>query len=143
MSLDAWRGSLTPAFEEEDRWGENRLLGRIYLTDRAPTEALVSSVRAVVFRGANVVVVSHTQGSAHVVPGGRVEPGETQGGGVAPRGARGVRLEFPQSARRYAETTERLDSSAYLCDLRSKIAWVPALTASRLRYAVAGKSGKG
>ena len=78
MSLEAWRRSLTPAFEEEDRWGENRLLGRIYLTDRAPPEALVSSVRAVVFRGAKVVVVSHTQGAAHVVPGGRVEPGETQ-----------------------------------------------------------------
>jgi 8-oxo-dGTP pyrophosphatase MutT (NUDIX family) len=78
MSLDAWRHSLTPAFEEEDRWGENRLLGRIYLTERAPPEALVSSVRAVVFRDAKVAVIQHTGGAGHVTPGGRLEPGETQ-----------------------------------------------------------------
>lgn len=77
MNLEAWRASLTVAFEEEDQWGENRLLGRIFLTDRAPPEALVSSVRAVVFRGGKVAVIQHTGGPGHVTPGGRIEPGET------------------------------------------------------------------
>jgi 8-oxo-dGTP pyrophosphatase MutT (NUDIX family) len=78
MTLEAWQAGLAPAFEEEDRWGENRLLCRIYLTDRPPPGVLVSSVRAVVFRKGDVMVVQDRQGAGHVVPGGRIEPGETQ-----------------------------------------------------------------
>jgi 8-oxo-dGTP pyrophosphatase MutT (NUDIX family) len=82
MTLEAWLSGLVPAFEKEDRWGDNRLLSRVYLTDRPPPPALVSSVRAVVFRGGKVAVIQDGVGSGHVVPGGRTEPGETQEQGL-------------------------------------------------------------
>jgi 8-oxo-dGTP pyrophosphatase MutT (NUDIX family) len=65
-------------FRERGSLGENRLVIRTYLTDRPPPAALVSSVRAVVFRRDRVAVIQDGQGSGHVVPGGRTEPGETQ-----------------------------------------------------------------
>lgn len=81
-SFEAWRGGLAPVFEEEEQWGESRLVGRIYLTARTPPEPLVSSVRAVVFRHDRVAVVQDGRGSGHVVPGGRLEPNETQEQGL-------------------------------------------------------------
>jgi 8-oxo-dGTP pyrophosphatase MutT (NUDIX family) len=78
MSLAAWQDGLTLLLEAEEAWGESRLAMRIFLTNAAPPAALVSSVRAVVFRRWRVALVRNGDGSCHVVPGGRVEAGETQ-----------------------------------------------------------------
>jgi len=76
--------ALEPAFEapgallhqSEERWGDHRLRMRLHVCDSLPDEALVTSVRAVVFRRSAVVVVT-TPNERHVMPGGRLEPGET------------------------------------------------------------------
>ena len=47
-----------------------------YLCTDAPSNDLVSSVRAIVFRGDHVLVMNNI-GGAHILPGGRVEEGET------------------------------------------------------------------
>jgi ADP-ribose pyrophosphatase YjhB (NUDIX family) len=77
MALETFLAGLTSVHDKEDRWGEIRLMGRIYLTERTPPPELVSSVRAVVMRDTAVMVVQDGQGSGHVVPGGRIEPGES------------------------------------------------------------------
>ncbi|HTX48063.1 MAG TPA: NUDIX domain-containing protein [Caulobacteraceae bacterium] len=77
MALDGWPGAQEAVFEDEHRWGEIRLRRRVYLTARAPPSDLASSVRAVVFRRQSVAVIRDGQGSGHVMPGGRIEPGES------------------------------------------------------------------
>lgn len=62
--------------ESEARWGDQRLRMRLHACDDLPDEALVTSVRAVVFRGGRVVVVT-TPNERHVMPGGRLDRGET------------------------------------------------------------------
>ena len=47
-----------------------------YLCSEAPPADLVSSVRAIVFKGDQVLVMRNLD-STHIVPGGRVEEGET------------------------------------------------------------------
>ena len=47
-----------------------------YLCSEAPPADLVSSVRAIVFREDSVLVMRNLEGD-HIVPGGRVEEGET------------------------------------------------------------------
>lgn len=75
-SLGAFLSGLAPQFEDETRWGESGLSYSIYLTGKAPPAGLVSSARAVVIKGRSVVVVDETD-RAHVMPGGRIEEGET------------------------------------------------------------------
>jgi 8-oxo-dGTP pyrophosphatase MutT (NUDIX family) len=68
----------TPLLHEEAvAWGEHRLQLRLHAFEAEAPRALVSSVRAVVFRGSRVVVVSDGNGERHVHPGGRIEAGET------------------------------------------------------------------
>jgi 8-oxo-dGTP pyrophosphatase MutT (NUDIX family) len=56
---------------------EHHLALSLYATADAPPDALVSSVRGVLFRRRSVMVVRDPAGD-HVIPGGRREPGETQ-----------------------------------------------------------------
>lgn len=67
----------TPLFDGEAIWPSARLRNRIYIDDfDYPTE-LLSSARAVVFKGSRVVVVSEIHGEHHIEPGGGIEAGET------------------------------------------------------------------
>jgi len=51
-----------------------RIIG--YLSTESPPVDLVSSVRAIVLKGDHVLVIRNLEG-AHILPGGRVEKGET------------------------------------------------------------------
>jgi 8-oxo-dGTP pyrophosphatase MutT (NUDIX family) len=69
---------LTPLIDMHDvQWPNARLRRRVFIGDLAWPEPLTTSARAVVFRGAKVVVVSQRDGLRHIQPGGRLEPGET------------------------------------------------------------------
>ena len=66
-----------PFSDHEIDWPQVRVRVRGYAVDFEAADILVTSVRAVVFRGARVVVVRESIGSRHIVPGGRREAGET------------------------------------------------------------------
>jgi ADP-ribose pyrophosphatase YjhB (NUDIX family) len=68
---------LAPISDREGTYIYAPVRARTYVADIAWPEAIVSSVRAVVFRGRAVVVVRHWDGHRHIKPGGRREPGET------------------------------------------------------------------
>lgn len=61
---------------ERATWGSIELDIALYLDGRVPPAELVTSVRAVVLRGAAVVVLFTPEGP-HLRPGGRIESGET------------------------------------------------------------------
>ena len=67
--------------EEGIIWGSaSHFLCRAYAADELPPPDLVTSVRCVVLRGDTVLVlmrVPEEQDGAHIMPGGRREPGET------------------------------------------------------------------
>jgi ADP-ribose pyrophosphatase YjhB (NUDIX family) len=65
-----------PEAEEAARWGSTSLRVESYLGDKMPPVELVTSVRAVVLRGCEVLVVRDPDG-LHITPGGRREPGES------------------------------------------------------------------
>jgi ADP-ribose pyrophosphatase YjhB (NUDIX family) len=50
---------------------------RLVLGDSMPPDHLTTSVRAVVLRNGEVLVMRERDGSCHIVPGGRREPNET------------------------------------------------------------------
>jgi 8-oxo-dGTP pyrophosphatase MutT (NUDIX family) len=56
--------------------GEHILRLALYATDAETPDALTTSVRGVLFKGRQVMVVRDPPGD-HVMPGGRREPGET------------------------------------------------------------------
>jgi ADP-ribose pyrophosphatase YjhB (NUDIX family) len=62
--------------ELQAEWPPLRLRVRTYLTTTLPTLDLVSSVRALVRQGDQILVVRDPV-SVHILPGGRREPGET------------------------------------------------------------------
>ncbi len=65
-------------YEEDATWGDAiRLRITYYLNRHKPPSRFVSSVRAMVFLGDSVLVVRQPDGGLHVIPGGRVEPGES------------------------------------------------------------------
>ncbi len=66
-----------PLFDGEVIWPSARLRARTFVDDFDYPPPLLSSARAVVFRGSRVVVVSDIHGVHHIVPGGGIEPGET------------------------------------------------------------------
>ena len=67
----------TPDAEEASiRWEKLGLRVESYLCDGMPPLELVTSVRAVVLRGREVLAV-RDPGGLHVMPGGRREPGES------------------------------------------------------------------
>jgi 8-oxo-dGTP pyrophosphatase MutT (NUDIX family) len=66
-----------PIYDGEAIWPSARLRERIYIDDFDYPAPLLSSARAVVFKGPRVVVVDEIHGEHHIVPGGGIEPGET------------------------------------------------------------------
>jgi ADP-ribose pyrophosphatase YjhB (NUDIX family) len=62
--------------DEQAEWSPARLRVRTYLTTTLPPLDLVSSVRALVLQGDQILVVRDPI-SVHILPGGRREPGET------------------------------------------------------------------
>ena len=62
--------------DEQAEWPPLRLRVRTYLTTTLPPLDLVSSVRALVRKDAQILVVRDPV-SVHILPGGRREPGET------------------------------------------------------------------
>lgn len=80
MSMDALLGGAPALYEGEAIWSEAlRLSVSAYRCVEAPSPELVTSVRGVIFKGAKVVVVDD-QTASHVMPGGRIEAGETMEG---------------------------------------------------------------
>jgi 8-oxo-dGTP diphosphatase len=80
-SVAAFLAGLVPACREEIVWRRKdpqpvRLEASTFLTRRRPPSAGVSSARAIVLVGEQVVVVRDPE-SVHVIPGGRLEAGET------------------------------------------------------------------
>lgn len=77
-SLAAFLAQLAPQAEEKVEWpgAEIELHVAYYVTDAAPPEEFVTSVRAVVLAGRDVLV-SRNVDSVHALPGGRRHPGET------------------------------------------------------------------
>jgi ADP-ribose pyrophosphatase YjhB (NUDIX family) len=76
--LAAYLGRLVPMGTATAMWGDGTMPLRItgYLTSEPPPLAYVTSARAVVFKG-DEVLVPRNRHSYHVVPGGRREAGET------------------------------------------------------------------
>jgi ADP-ribose pyrophosphatase YjhB (NUDIX family) len=75
--LDALTAGRAPSYEGEARWGPHiHLSVRVFPWAEPPPADLVTSVRGVVLKGAKVVVVDEGVDS-HVMPGGRMEAGET------------------------------------------------------------------
>jgi 8-oxo-dGTP pyrophosphatase MutT (NUDIX family) len=83
--LADWLGGLTAADEKPlvAVWNVHQLERRLYATPDRPPDALVSSVRAMVFRRGAVAVIRDPDGASHVMPGGRREAGESQADALA------------------------------------------------------------
>ena len=69
----------TPVATGSSIWweGEIELDISAYISEDDPPAVLVSSVRAIVFRGDDVLVMRNRDGT-HILPGGRIERGESQ-----------------------------------------------------------------
>lgn len=67
----------TPIFDGEVIWPRARLRARTFAGHFDYPPALLSSARAVVFKGPRVVVVRESHGERHIEPGGGIEPGES------------------------------------------------------------------
>mgnify|MGYP002624457660 FL=1 len=50
---------------------------RTFLCPTLPPDELINSVRAIMFRGEEVMVIRDPQNEPYIIPGGRREPGET------------------------------------------------------------------
>ncbi len=76
--LQSYLQQQTALITEQTAWDDGRLPLQVttYLSNTEPPLDYVSSVRAVVFRGSEVLVVEDVQGYHFVVPGGRREAGE-------------------------------------------------------------------
>jgi ADP-ribose pyrophosphatase YjhB (NUDIX family) len=74
--LQAYLVDLQPVFQEESTWGEVKLEVGYYLTGQLPPTDLIASVRSVVFKGDNVVTIQNPN-TVNILPGGRVEAGES------------------------------------------------------------------
>src|SRR5262245_20846232 len=66
------------AHDVEADWGPSRIRVRTYVGAYDVPDGLVRSVRCVVLRGGEVLVLRNRHGLRHVVPGGRRESGEAQ-----------------------------------------------------------------
>ena len=68
--------AIEPFFDHEVQRPQGRLRVRGYVAVMPVPDVMVAAVRGVVFRGSRVVVLSESDGTHHVMPGGRREPGE-------------------------------------------------------------------
>ena len=69
--------SREPIYDGEVIWPRARLRARTFVDDFIYPVELLSSARAVVFKGSRVVVVRENNGENHVEPGGGIEAGES------------------------------------------------------------------
>ncbi len=76
-ALDHLLDAEKPLIDREVEWPGLRLRQQTYAAGPVLPDVLVTSIRAVVFRGPRVVVVRDRTGPPHVTPGGRREAGET------------------------------------------------------------------
>jgi|APSaa5957512535_1039671.scaffolds.fasta_scaffold43730_2 8-oxo-dGTP pyrophosphatase MutT (NUDIX family) len=69
---------LTPIARETALWADGTMPLDVcaYISDRVPPASLVSSVRCILRRGADIMVIEDFKGDHHILPGGRCEPGE-------------------------------------------------------------------
>ena len=74
--LEAFLAPLVPFAEEMKTWHGAPLRLSCYLTDATPPRQFVSSARAILVKGGQVLVVQDPVGT-HITPGGRLEPDET------------------------------------------------------------------
>lgn len=78
MSAIDWSAPSPILASQQVGWGPKIVLQQsLIATSAAPPRDLVTSVRAVIVHGASILVLSDRNDAHHVVPGGRVEPGET------------------------------------------------------------------
>ena len=70
-------GGLSPLARSELQWGEMSLQAATYVTSQTPPLDSVSSVRAIVTAGNQLLVVRDHRGEQYILPGGRSEPGES------------------------------------------------------------------
>ena len=77
MPLEAFVAGRSPSYEGTTQWGDAvKLALKVFPCVELPPAELVTSVRGVVFKGPKVVMVDDAIES-HVMPGGRMEHGES------------------------------------------------------------------
>jgi 8-oxo-dGTP pyrophosphatase MutT (NUDIX family) len=67
---------LTPLVDRQTRWSAALLRHSTFIGDIAWPAPLATSARAVIFKGARVVMVRQRDGELHINPGGRLEENE-------------------------------------------------------------------
>lgn len=79
MSLDLsiFLARHAPHATEQETWGDLPLAINAYCCAELPPDVLITSVRAIVRRGDQVLVMHNRDGAQHVLPGGRREHGES------------------------------------------------------------------
>lgn len=75
-NLNKYLKSLNLSNREQWDWGSMQLQADLYLTQKLPQQKLVTSVRGIIFKGDQVLVV-YNDHEQHILPGGRRERGET------------------------------------------------------------------
>jgi ADP-ribose pyrophosphatase YjhB (NUDIX family) len=78
QNLESFLTDLSPACSERVSWrgGQIDLENQVYLTDRPSLPSLTSSGRCIVMSRGKVLVMSNPT-DTHILPGGRIEPGES------------------------------------------------------------------
>lgn len=74
--LESFLEKMQPIATATCQWGDSRLTMNAFLHGALPPDELVSSVRAVLVRNAEVAVM-HNPGGQHPLPGGRRDVGES------------------------------------------------------------------
>ncbi|MFT5193998.1 MAG: 8-oxo-dGTP diphosphatase [Cellvibrionaceae bacterium] len=71
--------SYEPIFSETDAWrkGLVQLEINYYLSDKIPPVDTIMSVRAMVFKGDEILTIEEAENEFHILPGGRREEGES------------------------------------------------------------------
>lgn len=78
QARDDFLNQLVPQAMHEEVWGgDQRFEVSSYLTQNLPPLEFISSVRVVVLKAGEVLVIHDSSDTDHVVPGGRREAGET------------------------------------------------------------------
>ena len=77
-STDSPAGVAHVVASHRTQWDDMALRCDLVADAAAPPDELLTSVRGVVFRQGRVMVIHDSAGSAHVMPGGRREAGETE-----------------------------------------------------------------
>jgi ADP-ribose pyrophosphatase YjhB (NUDIX family) len=73
-----WLAGRKPADEDQATWfgGEVQMRVTLYLTPSMPPHELITSVRSVLIRDDQVLLMRDKEGGLNILPGGRREPGE-------------------------------------------------------------------